>query len=139
MIAFYPIKPIYSEKILSGEKTYELRKKLPNCNIEYILIYSTLPIGKVVGYAKVKAFHKKTVDELWWKIASKFGGIERHDYFNYFSEDKFAYAIELNEVKKFLEPFGVKEINQNFKVPQSFCYVDTNDFNRLKKRKTENV
>ena len=44
----YPIKPIYSERIMSGEKKYELRKRLPNNKINHILIYATTPVAKAM-------------------------------------------------------------------------------------------
>lgn len=138
MIAFYPIKPIYSEKILTGEKTYELRKRLPTGNVGYILIYSTSPIAKVVAYAKVKTMHKEQVNEIWRKV-SPFAGINEKDYKDYFGSSNYACAIEFEFVRRFKRPFSVKEINPDFKVPQSFCYINKNDFNRLKRRKTENV
>lgn len=134
----YPIKPVYSEKIMTGEKRYELRKRLPNNNIDYILIYSTVPIGKIVGYAKVKEVYEKTVSDMWEMVSSS-AGISEKDYMEYFNGKDNAYAIELEGIKRFKKPFNVKEINQNFTVPQSFCYVNEDDFKRLKKRKVEYV
>jgi predicted transcriptional regulator len=138
MIAFYSIKPIYSEKILSGEKIYELRKRLPNEDVSYVLIYSTLPIAKVVAYAKVKTMFKEKVNDMWEKVSFS-AGINEKDYKDYFGDLNYACAIEFEFVRRFKRPFSVKEINQDFKVPQSFCYINKNDFNRLKRRKTENV
>ncbi|OTQ00605.1 hypothetical protein B5S43_08290, partial [Gilliamella apicola] len=44
------IKPEFVEKILSGEKKYEFRKKLfKRQSVKTIVIYATMPIGKVVG------------------------------------------------------------------------------------------
>ncbi|MGZ5500734.1 MAG: ASCH domain-containing protein [Nitrososphaeraceae archaeon] len=138
MIAFYPIKPIYSEKILTGKKTYELRKRLPNSDVDYILIYSTCPIAKVVAYAKVKKMYKAHVNDIW-EMVSFSAGIDKAGYMDYFGSNDFACAIEFEYVRQFKRPFDVKEINPDFKVPQSFCYIDKEDFRRLKRRKTENV
>ena len=138
MIAFYPIKPVYSERILTGEKTYELRKRLPKLNVKYVLIYSTTPVARVVGYAKVKAFHKAPINELW-TLVNEQAGICFQDYQEYFANNKDACAIELYEVRKFARPFIVSDIRDGFSVPQSYCYVDTKTFNRLKRRKSEAV
>lgn len=138
MIVFYPIKPIYTKKILNSEKIYELRKKLPSKDFDYILIYSTLPVGKVVGYAKVKEVHKKRIDDLW-SMVSQFAGIDWDNYIKYFYGSEYACAIELINVKRFKRPFNVNEITLNFKVPQSFCYINRHDFNRLRRRRTESV
>lgn len=43
-----PIKPVFVERILSGEKWYEFRKRLP-LDIERVVIYETAPTKKVVG------------------------------------------------------------------------------------------
>jgi predicted transcriptional regulator len=138
MIAFYPIKPIYSERIFSGEKTFELRKKLPNSDVAYILVYSTVPVGKVVGYAKVKALHRKSPSELWSMVAGR-AGIREEDYKLYFDGAECACAIELENVKRFIRPFPVTEITGDFTIPQSFCYLDDAIFKRLKRRKVESV
>lgn len=134
----YPIKPIYTERIMSGEKKYELRKRLPNNEIDYILIYSTTPVGKVVGYAQVKAVYKKSVHDIW-DMVSPLAGISEEDYMDYFNGKENACAIELENVWKFKKPFSVKEINENFTVPQSFCYVKEEDFEKVKKRKADYV
>ncbi len=138
MIAFYPIKPVYSERIFSGEKTFELRKKLPNSDVAYILVYSTVPVGKVVGYAKVKALHRKSPGELWRMVACH-AGISEEDYKVYFDGAECACAIEIESVKKFVRPFPVSDIASDFTIPQSFCYLDNAVFNRLKRRKVESV
>ncbi len=134
----YPIKPIYSEKIMSGEKKYELRKRLPNNNIDYILIYSTTPIAKIVGYAEVASTHIKPVKDMW-NLVSSLAGISKEDYLDYFNGKENACAIELKKVCRFKKPFNVKEINENFTVPQSFCYVSEHDFKKLKRRRVEYV
>lgn len=138
MIAFYPIKKKYTDKILSGEKRCELRKRLPNSNLKFILIYATTPMARVVGYAEVKELHKNSVLNIW-KRFSKISGISRADYFEYFSSNDTACSIELNRVYKFVRPFKVSDISENFKVPQSFCYINEDIFRRIKRRKVVEV
>ncbi len=138
MIALYSIKPIYSNKIISGNKTYELRKKMPAKKIDYMLIYSSSPVSKVVGYAEVKGVHKNTVSEIW-KFTSKYAGITKQAYEEYFKGYGDAYAIELGSIKKFTRPFAINEINPDYVAPQSFSYIDQNEFKRIIRRKTEAV
>jgi len=138
MIALYSIKPIYSNKIISGHKTYELRKRMPARRIDYILIYSSSPVSKVVGYAEVKDVHKNSVSEVW-KYASKHAGITKQAYEEYFKGCCDAYAIELGSVKKFTRPFNIKEINPGYVAPQSFSYIEQSEFKRIIRRKTEDV
>lgn len=46
------IHPEYAEKILTGEKTYELRTRLPQDKPERMIIYATAPVSAVVGTAE---------------------------------------------------------------------------------------
>ena len=49
------IKPEFVEKIFSGEKLYEYRKAMfKNVNVSSVVIYSTMPVGKIVGEFKFK-------------------------------------------------------------------------------------
>ena len=134
MIVLYPIKPIYIDRILTGEKKYELRRRLPKENIRYVIFYSTFPIGKVVGYATVQGACKTDVNKLWLKV-SESAGILKEDYLAYFDGTKEACAIEFGDVYKFVRPFSIEKISLNLSVPQSFCYIDKVDFRKIKRRK----
>lgn len=131
MIAFYPIKPVYIEKILQGKKKYELRRKLPKTKIEYVFLYATSPVCRVVGYAKVGLIYNESKETLWKKF-SPFFGVNESDFFNYFEGIDNACAIELLEVFKFKEPFHPNIISQDFVVPQSFRYIEEDVFNRFR-------
>lgn len=138
MIAFYPIKQKYTDKILSGEKRCELRKRLPNSDLKYILIYATTPLARVVGYAEVKELHKNSVSNIWNRF-SKVAGISRKDYLDYFSNSDVACSIELSKVYKFVRPFKVSDISDDFRVPQSFCYINDDVFKKLKRRRVVEI
>ena len=47
------IHPEYAEKILTSEKTYELKTRLPHDKPECMIIYATAPISAVVGTAEI--------------------------------------------------------------------------------------
>lgn len=117
------IKPVYVEKILSGEKCYEYRKTLPKKNgIDKIIIYSSSPVKKLVGEVKVKDILVENKEVLWNKTKEK-SGTTKEFYDSYFKDKEIAIAYELGEVKiynpyKELSDFGI-----NF-APQSFIYLD---------------
>ena len=46
------IHPSHIEKILSGEKRYEYRKRIPT-DIRYIVVYATAPIKMIVALIKI--------------------------------------------------------------------------------------
>ena len=138
MIVLYPIKPLYVDRIFSGEKTYELRRRIPKQELKSIVIYSTAPTCRVMGYADVKGVHERTPDNLW-ELVSKMAGISRASFDEYFYGSEVAYAIELVNVKKFKYPFEVTAISNGMTVPQSFCYLSKDDFTKLKRRKSSFV
>ena len=60
------IKPEYAEKILNGEKKYEFRKVLPkNKSITKVIIYATMPIGKVIGEFEIAELISDSPSRLW--------------------------------------------------------------------------
>ncbi len=115
------IKPIYVQRIFSGTKCFEFRKKIP-LNIERVVIYETSPTKKVVGEFLVKRVIKASPQELWEKTKEK-GGIDKFSFFKYFEKNIEGMAIEIltpirYEYKKSLEDIGVKF------VPQSWVYLN---------------
>jgi predicted transcriptional regulator len=116
-----PIKPQYVSLILSGQKRFEYRTRIPKENIAEIIIYSSYPVKKVVAEVEVKSILALSPEALW-KRTSSFGGITKKSFDGYFKDRKTAYAYELGEVIVYKEPkklssFGFKT------APQSFAYV----------------
>ena len=85
------IKPVFVEKILSGEKRYEYRKTLPKKDISKIIIYSTSPVKKVVGEVCVKNILILEKEELWNKTKDK-SGISKEFYDLYFKDKSISVA-----------------------------------------------
>lgn len=117
-----PIKPIYIEKIFSGEKMFEYRRKMCKLLISKIYIYSTSPIKKVVGEVEVisKLIYEK--DKLW-KETKDYSGISKDEFEYYFKKAKYASAYELGKavcysIPKDLIEFGIKNY------PQSYVYIN---------------
>lgn len=115
------IKPEYVSKIISGEKTYEFRKRLPKLPVEAIVIYSTAPYCKIIGEVQVKGTITDTVSKIWNDTKGN-AGISYKKYLQYFKNKKTANAFVLGKVKvydekKELSEFGIKH------APQSFIYL----------------
>lgn len=47
-----------AQKIITGEKPWEMRKGRPSTFPDYVLIYAKKPVGKVIGYCKLSKFRK---------------------------------------------------------------------------------
>ncbi|APH40873.1 Uncharacterized protein A9P81_0990 [Leptospira interrogans serovar Copenhageni/Icterohaemorrhagiae] len=61
-VVFLPIKPEFAHKIINGEKNIEFRKKFSSQEVETIVIYSSSPEKRVIGYATVDSIVIDTPD-----------------------------------------------------------------------------
>ena len=115
------IKPEFADKIISGEKKFEYRTHVPSRPINSIVIYSTSPVGRIIGEVEVIDVISESPSSLWETTKAE-SGISREKYRKYFKGRKRAYAFKLGQVNKYecdvcLEKYGVP------KAPQSFIYL----------------
>ncbi|MBR3153031.1 MAG: hypothetical protein IKF52_05500 [Clostridia bacterium] len=115
------INPEHVENIFNGSKKYEYRKIRCKQDIDKIIIYSTYPIMKVVGEAKVEKILEDSPDNIW-EETKKYSGIDLKFYQKYFKDRSKAIAYKLTNIKKYSDPkelssYGIKS------APQSFVYV----------------
>lgn len=123
------IKPEYVNRILSGEKMYEYRRRLAADDIEAIIIYATFPIMRIVGEVKVDKKIEMAPSSLWENTKKK-SGISRKKYREYFKGCKRAYAYKLGQVTKYektklLSDIGIEQ------APQSFVYLADEQYKKL--------
>lgn len=119
------IKPEFVNKILAHEKLYEFRKSIFKQDVERIYIYSTYPVKKIVGYFEVTDIIRNSPRELW-DLFSDVSGICEKDFFKYFSGSEEGVAIRIEDVIVFDEFIDMRAFD-DFRAPQSFCYVENND------------
>ncbi|AWX14812.1 hypothetical protein CEP48_00840 [Mergibacter septicus] len=118
------IKPEFVEKIISGEKKFEFRKSLPKKKgITTVVVYSTMPVGKVIGEFKVKATYTHEPESLWEKTKD-FSGISKKFFDEYFSSRTLAHAFEIDSFHLYDEPLKISEILPSGTPPQSYCYIN---------------
>ena len=116
------IKPEFVEKIMSGEKRFEFRKVLPKEKISTVVVYATMPIGKVVGEFTVQEILSLPPEQLWHK-AGDGAGISK-DFFNaYFNQRKIAHAFKIDQFTKYHKAMPLKNFVPSGAAPQSFCYI----------------
>ena len=115
------IKPEYSEKIFSGDKKYEFRRKISKQHVERIIVYSSAPEKRVIGEVEVLNIVSRPIDELW-RLTKKFAGISHDDFENYFDGCEVANAYELGKVRRYKQPKSLLDFNVRFS-PQSYVYV----------------
>ncbi|WP_254853812.1 ASCH domain-containing protein, partial [Salmonella enterica] len=80
------IKPEFAESILNGYKKFEFRKTIfRNKEARVVVIYATMPVGKVIGEFEIDGVLSSQPDELW-DMTKKYAGITRDFFDEYFSE-----------------------------------------------------
>lgn len=118
------IKPEFVEKIISGEKKFEFRKSLPKRKgITTIVVYSTMPVGKIIGEFKVKDTLSHEPESLWEKT-QKYSGITKDFFDAYFSTKTLAHAFEIDSFTLYDEPLRISDILPSGTPPQSYCYIN---------------
>ncbi|MBO9505384.1 helix-turn-helix domain-containing protein [Qipengyuania flava] len=120
------IKPQYSSKILTGEKTVELRRrfplKVPKGTLAFI--YSTTPDKALVGCAEIAAVTKERVPTIWRNLRDE-ACIEKADFDAYFDNQDHGFVLRFSKAKAFQNSIDLNELRSrfDFEAPQSFLYA----------------
>jgi predicted transcriptional regulator len=123
MRALLSIKPKFVEKIFNGEKKFEYRKVIfARKDVKTIVVYATMPIGRIVGEFSVEEIFEFSPIELWAKT-KKFSGIEKEFYDKYFEGRTKAFAIKIKKATLYEVPINPYEREEKFRPPQSFSYI----------------
>jgi len=119
------IRPEYTEKILSGEKRYEFRKRKPKEIVGKVFIYECHPSKRIVGWFSVRTIHSGSPEEIWERCKNS-SGINKESYLAYCNGRKIIYAFEIDQILRFEYPVNPFENIPDFKPPQDFEYFDEN-------------
>lgn len=135
------IRPQYSEKIMEGKKTVELRRRFPMSTSKgsIVYIYSTSPVRAMVGSAEISDVIKMSVADIWEQY-SDCAFIKKEDFDVYFSGVEEGYALEFSNVRPLPRPLKLNELRERFgfQPPQSFLYAKP-DLRRALKDEYANV
>ena len=117
------IKPCYVEKILTGRKQVEYRKRIPQVDTaKQVLIYSSHPVKKVVAEFTIGGFMEGTPEWLWSETA-EIGGIAKEAFDKYFDGIVVAYAYRIENLRVYETPKALSEYGLE-RGPQDYCYVE---------------
>lgn len=120
------IRPKYTDKILQGSKTVELRRRFPvsapSGTIAYI--YSTSPVRAMVGVAEIKDVLKLPIDQIWSEFEDT-AFIDKPDFDKYFEGLDFGFALLFDDVRTFSDPIPLSKLREQFgfEPPQSYLYA----------------
>ena len=116
------IKPEFAFKIFDGSKKFEFRKAIfKNNNVKSIIVYASSPVQKVIGEFEIGKIFNNDLETLW-KLTKEHSGITEDFFYDYFSQRKKGFAIQVKNKKKYKEPKCLKA-DFNLHPPQSFAYV----------------
>ena len=118
------IHPEYVKKIISGEKHFEYRRRIPKREVSYILIYETSPTKKYVAITEVLDIMCEHPDTLWDKT-HYLSGISYEKYHEYFKSCNQAFAYKLGKT------YHLPSNNISFPTIQSYSYIPTTFIEKL--------
>jgi predicted transcriptional regulator len=111
------IRPEYAEAILSGAKTFELRRRRPSfAPGSRVVVYSSSPDQRLLGTFEAGEIHEQKPSKLWG-VVSQSAGITRKDFNAYFAGCEVGYAIAVCAPKR-LDPKPLR-----FRPPQSYLFL----------------
>jgi len=126
MNALLSIKPEYAEKILSGDKEYEFRRRAfrnPS-SVDRVIMYASSPIQRIIGFFSIADVVEGRPEELWSRFKDVSGITERQVFMDYFSEKETGFAIEIAEAVSLEQPVDPWEHLNEFHPPVSFIYLN---------------
>ncbi|PKF78956.1 hypothetical protein CW749_13360 [Vibrio sp. vnigr-6D03] len=118
-------KPKWADKILSKEKTVELRRQFGKSinNDITVLIYASAPVSAIVGTVSLHSISTDSIDKIWAKF-NKQAGVSKREFFEYFKGKDTATALVLQN------PIRIKNISLsvlkercNFRPPISWRHL----------------
>jgi predicted transcriptional regulator len=118
------IKPKFSELILKGMKTIELRKQKPKKKCRYAIIYESSPSKGITGTFAIKDIHLKPVQEISWLLSEACVSSQfMHEYFAGYNR---GVVIEIDNAFRLERKVPLFELRKlmDFVPPQDFCYFD---------------
>ncbi|SDI65155.1 transcriptional regulator [Paraburkholderia phenazinium] len=113
----------HAENIFAGKKHVELRRRAMNVKAGTVVwIYVKLPVGRVVGYARVSAAHSLAPSTLWKRFADVCC-ITRSEFFAYFEGLSKGFALSLQDPERLpgaVSLVELREASAGFHPPQFF-------------------
>lgn len=124
--ALISLEDRFAEGILNGTKLVELRRR--SMRLEpgtTIWFYVKVPVGQVIGSARVHSTHSLAPSTLWRRYGDV-SGLSRSEFFEYFAGVDRAFALVLNQPKRLeasVSLEALRRLNGSFQPPQFFQHL----------------
>lgn len=109
------------ETIVNNEKEIIFLKRLPIKEVERVLIYSTKPIGKVIGEFDLKSMQRLSKTKAWNTYGSK-SILKKQEFNKYFESSKDAKLLEISGFILYKKPKPLERYKM-IKGPSGFTYL----------------
>lgn len=91
--------------------------------MDTVYIYASRPISRIVGEFKIDEILCDTPENIW-KETKRQSGVTQNFFDKYYKGREKAVALKIKECKEYKEAINPESLIPNFKVPQSFIYVE---------------
>jgi predicted transcriptional regulator len=122
------LEPRHAENIFAGHKRVELRRRTMNVSPGSTLwIYVKLPVGSIVGHAKIGKVHASSPTALWRRYGPV-SGLSKHEFFEYFGGAEQGVALVLEQstrLRSSLSLAALRKVDEGFQPPQFFARLTT--------------
>ena len=124
--ALISLEQRFAEGILRSTKRVELRRRPMRLEVgTTIWMYVKVPVGKVIGSAKVHSMHELAPSTLWRRYGDV-SGLARGEFYDYFSGLSKGFVVVLTNPKRLSQPVSLdqlRELNGAFQPPQFFQHL----------------
>jgi len=113
---------------------YKVGPDIP-VNISNIVIYSTLPDQKIIGFCRVKDCVVASPEKLWENYKT-LGAINETAFFNYYQGYSEGKCYILKNPCLFVRPIPLSKGTTISTPPQSFVYLTGDQWMKIRRKKT---
>ncbi|MBL9144959.1 MAG: hypothetical protein JNM99_14860 [Verrucomicrobiaceae bacterium] len=126
----FSIQPKYSQAILTGTKTVEIRRRFTHrWDKSRVNLYESAPTMGLVGEALIVGIDEDRVESIWSRYGDKIGATYE-EYLGYVGDCSKVYAVILDDVRAYKAPIPLIQLEMNLgevlHPPQSYLTLENN-------------
>lgn len=132
-VVLISIRSRFVRLILSGVKTFELRKRIPRAAVgRSVVVYSSGEDKAITACGTVASVTSGTPESIW-KLHSDKLGISHEEFTEYFCDSNVGYALELKDVTPSRRTLTLSELRaeHGLEPPQSWRYLSRQAYSDL--------